>query len=51
MKMLDLQVDDIVLDLGCGAGNFAVEVAKRVKKVIGLDLTISQYHEKISENF
>jgi len=49
MRMLHLQPNDIVLDVGCGNGNFAVEVAKRVKKVIGLDLTISQYHEKISE--
>lgn len=35
--MLILDEDDIVLDVGCGEGSITVPLAKKVKKVIGVD--------------
>ena len=35
--MLILDKDDVVLDVGCGEGSVTIPIAKRVKKVIGLD--------------
>ncbi|MCL2073714.1 MAG: class I SAM-dependent methyltransferase [Marinilabiliaceae bacterium] len=31
--------DDIVLDLGCGYGRVAIELAKKAKKIIGIDIS------------
>lgn len=46
MEMLDVQPGDLVLDFGCGAGFFTVEIAKKAAKAVGLD--INPYIEKIS---
>ena len=35
--MLILDEDDSVLDVGCGEGSVTIPIAKRVKKVIGID--------------
>ena len=37
MDLLDLSPEDRVLDLYCGVGNFALPLAKRVAKVIGIE--------------
>lgn len=37
IRMLDLRQEDIFLDLGCGAGNFAYEMSKRCK-CVGVDI-------------
>ena len=34
-----LSIDDIVLDLGCGYGRVAIELAKKAKKVTGIDIS------------
>lgn len=34
-----LSVTDLVLDLGCGYGRVAVELAKRAKKITGIDIS------------
>ena len=34
-----LSKDDIVLDLGCGYGRVAIELANRAKKIIGIDIS------------
>jgi len=43
-----LSIDDIVLDLGCGYGRVAIELAKKAKKVIGID--ISQDNIELAKN-
>ncbi|STX28789.1 23S rRNA (uracil-5-)-methyltransferase RumA [Legionella beliardensis] len=37
MQLMDLKPDDIVLDLFCGLGNFSLPLAKRCKRVIGIE--------------
>ena len=39
MHCLGMSIDSIVLDLGCGTGNFAEALSPRVKTVIGVDLS------------
>jgi 2-polyprenyl-6-hydroxyphenyl methylase/3-demethylubiquinone-9 3-methyltransferase len=34
-----LSINDVVLDLGCGYGRVAIELAKKAKKVIGIDIS------------
>ena len=34
-----INAESTVLDIGCGSGQFAVELAKRTKKVVGLDFS------------
>lgn len=43
-----LSVTDLVLDLGCGYGRVAVELAKRAKKITGID--ISQDNIKFAQS-
>lgn len=47
-EMLVLDEDDVVLDVGCGEGSITIPIAKRVKKVIGLDSSpkMLEYLEK-----
>lgn len=42
IDFFDLQSEDMVLDVGCGTGNYTVEFAKKIRKnvVIGLDLSL-----------
>ena len=50
---LILDENDVVLDVGCGEGSVTIPIAKRVKKVIGLDSSpkMLEYLEKrASEN-
>ena len=42
MRMLDPAKDDLVLDAGCGGGNFAFETARDAKRCIGVDTKLSQ---------
>jgi len=37
--LLDLQPDDVLLDVGCGSGDFLAERAAHVGKVVGLDIS------------
>lgn len=37
IKLMDLKESDVVLDLFCGLGNFTLPLAKRVKKVYGVE--------------
>src|ERR671917_28065 len=41
LDALDLGPDDAVLDIGCGAGTLVLEVAPRVRRAVGLDLSES----------
>ena len=43
-----LSINDIVLDLGCGYGRVAIELAPKAKKVIGID--ISQDNIELANN-
>ncbi|MDR0296193.1 MAG: class I SAM-dependent methyltransferase [Prevotellaceae bacterium] len=43
-----LSLNDIVLDLGCGYGRVAIELAKKAKKIIGID--ISQDNIELAKN-
>lgn len=47
-EKLILDKDDTVLDVGCGEGSVTIPIAKRVKKVIGLDSSpkMLEYLEK-----
>ena len=47
-EMLVLDEDDVVLDVGCGECSVTIPIAKRVKKVIGLDSSpkMLEYLEK-----
>ena len=49
---LILDEDDVVLDVGCGEGSVTIPIAKRVKKVIGLDSSpkMLEYLEKRAED-
>lgn len=35
---LELEGDDVALDFGCASGFFTVEIAKRAKKAVGIDI-------------
>lgn len=37
LKLLDVQPDDSIYDLGCGDGILTAQIAKRCKKVVGTD--------------
>ena len=37
IRLLDIKADDQVLDLFCGLGNFTLPLARRAKKVLGLE--------------
>lgn len=39
LNALNLKREDIVLDVGCGTGRFTREIAKRCKKVYGVDFS------------
>ncbi|NMC59337.1 MAG: methyltransferase domain-containing protein [Candidatus Methanofastidiosa archaeon] len=39
IKIIDLDKDDIILEIGCGTGEFCIEVAKKCKKVIAIDVS------------
>ena len=39
-KMLDLHKEDLLLDMGCGGGNFVYEMSKRCKS-IGIDISLN----------
>ena len=43
-----VSINDTVLDLGCGYGRVAIELAKNVKKIIGID--ISQDNIELAKN-
>jgi 2-polyprenyl-6-hydroxyphenyl methylase/3-demethylubiquinone-9 3-methyltransferase len=43
-----LSLNDVVLDLGCGYGRVAIELAKKAKKIIGID--ISQDNIELAKN-
>ena len=45
---LILDENDVVLDVGCGEGSVTIPIAKRVKKVIGVDSSpkMLEYLEK-----
>lgn len=45
----DLKADDVVLDLYCGVGTIALQVASKVKKVIGIE-TVEEAIEYAKEN-
>jgi len=50
-KILDLETNDSVLDIGCAEGLISLEVAKKVKTVIGFDIEpyrieIAKYNAK-----
>jgi ubiquinone/menaquinone biosynthesis C-methylase UbiE len=49
---LILDKDDVVLDVGCGEGSVTIPIAKRVKKVIGLDSSpkMLEYLEKRADD-
>jgi ubiquinone/menaquinone biosynthesis C-methylase UbiE len=38
IELLDLKPNEVVLDFGCGAGFFTIEIAKIVNKAIGADI-------------
>jgi ubiquinone/menaquinone biosynthesis C-methylase UbiE len=38
LAQLDLKQDYVVADLGCGSGYFSVPIARKVKKVYGIDV-------------
>ena len=50
--MLILDKDDTVLDVGCGEGSITVPLAKKVKKVIGIDSSpkMLEYLKKRAED-
>lgn len=51
-EKLILDENDTVLDVGCGEGTVTIPIAKRVKKVIGLDSSVKmlEYLEKRAED-
>ena len=49
MDWLDLDVNDYVLDLFCGLGNFSLVLAKQVKQVIGVE-GVQSMVDKASNN-
>ncbi|MGW8289529.1 MAG: class I SAM-dependent methyltransferase, partial [Candidatus Bathyarchaeia archaeon] len=38
IELLELKPSDVVADLGCGTGYFTVPIARKVKKVYGIDI-------------
>ena len=42
MRMINSHKDDIILDAGCGGGNFTFEMAKHAKQCIGIDIRVSE---------
>ena len=38
-EVLELKGDEVVLDFGCGSGRFSYWIARKVKKVAGLEIT------------
>ena len=52
LSKLILDENDTVLDVGCGEGSVTIPIAKRVKKVIGIDSSpkMIEYLEKRAAN-
>jgi SAM-dependent methyltransferase len=49
MKWLDLSGGDRVLDVGCGEGNFTLEIARRAKEAVGLDIAGHAAHASLQK--
>ena len=49
IEILDLQKNDSVLDLFCGLGNFALPIAKKVRRVTGVEAS-AEMVERAREN-
>lgn len=47
MKLLCLSERDRVLDVGCGEGNFTLEIARRAKEAVGLDIAGHAAHASL----
>ena len=48
IQLLNLKPTDVVADLGCGSGYFAIPLSRKVKKVYGIDIQTEmlEYLEK-----
>ena len=49
VNWLQLDKSSTVLDLGCGKGRHAIELKKKYKKVVGIDLSKKSIDEAINE--
>lgn len=51
IDVLDFKETDVVLDIGCGTGRLSIPIAKRVKKVISMDVSSNmlEYAKKYAE--
>src|SRR6267143_1397744 len=52
-KMLDASVGKVVLDVGCGDGQFTIRMAERAKEVVGVDFSrvaISEARKNLSNS-
>ena len=39
LNQIDLKKEDIIIEIGCGTGEFSIEAAKKCKKVIAIDVS------------
>lgn len=50
MRMLAPSKNDIILDAGCGGGNFAFEIAKNCKSCVGIDINIDEKNFSVTKD-
>jgi SAM-dependent methyltransferase len=51
IKWLDLSGEDRVLDVGCGEGNFTLEIARLAKEAVGLDIAGNAAHASLQKEY
>jgi len=50
IRLLNLNSDSVILDLGCGTGNYTIVLQQFAKSIIGIDLSLGMIRQARAKN-